>query len=159
MNKFFVISITAFSILISINSAHAVEPKNIHDLMVYEFEGEFEYARNDLIDAIKSRGMVISYRSHAKTMLDRTADAVGITETAYPTGAEIILFCKTNTSHKLIQANPHYLALCPYAISVYDIQNATGKVFLSYRKPPGGIPEYEDIENLLKDIINEVIGE
>ena len=145
-----------FTVFTSFN-AQAVEPKTIHDSIVYEFQGDFEYARDDLKEAIKSRGLVISYISHAKTMLDRTAAVTGVTKPAYPNGAEIMLFCKSDTSHKLTQANPHHITLCPYAISVYDIQGATGKVFFSYRKPPTGIQEYEAIEKLLRDIIEEVI--
>lgn len=156
MSRFFVI-ITSFLFFAASFNAQAIEPKNIHDIMVYEFEGDYETAREDLVSAIKSRGLVISYTSHAKTMLDRTANAVGIKDSVYPTGAQIILFCKANTSHKLVQANPHYVALCPYAISVYDIQGAEGKVFFSYRKPPAGIKEYEAVEDLLKGIINEAI--
>ena len=157
MNKFIAISIAAFSNFIISYSVQAVEPKNINDVMVYEFEGHFESARDDLEDAITARGLVISYVSHAKAMLDRTADIAGVKKSVYPNGAEIVLFCKSNTSHKLLQKNPHYIALCPYAISVYDIQNNKGKVFFSYRKPPSGIPEYDAIEKLLQSIIEEAI--
>ncbi len=157
MLKFFTICTTTFSILLIIYSAHAEDIKNIDNIMVYEFEAEFESARDDLKEAIESRGMVISYISHAKAMLDRTASSVDITQSVYPTGAEIMLFCKVSTSHQLVQANPHYISLCPYAISVYDIQNANGKVFLSYRKALNNTQEYQAIENLLKEIIEEVI--
>ncbi|MDH3342492.1 MAG: DUF302 domain-containing protein [Gammaproteobacteria bacterium] len=148
------------SIFLSINIAsnvHATEPKNIHGIMVYEVESSFEFVRDDLVRAIKQRGMVISYIAHAKDMLDRTADAVNTKTPAYRTGAEIVLFCKSDISHKLTQANPHYIALCPYSISIYDIQDDNEKVFLSYRKPPADIKEYVAIENLLREIIEEVI--
>lgn len=157
MNKRLNINLITFFMLASIGNAIAIEPQLIHESVVYEFEGDFESTSEDLKEVITSRGMVISYVSHAKTMLDRTAEVVGITESAYPSGAEIILFCKADTSHKLVQTNPHHITLCPYAISVYDIQNSKDKVFLSYRKAPEGIAEYVAIENLLKDIIEEVI--
>lgn len=157
MNKLLIIIITTFSIFASINNTQAVEPKNIHGLMVYEVEGAFEFARDDLVRAIKERGMVISYIAHAKDMLDRTAGAVDVSTPAYKTGAEIVLFCKSDISHKLTQANPHYIGLCPYAISIYDIQNAEGKVFFNYRKLPEEIKETAVIEAMLKSIIEEVI--
>lgn len=157
ITRFVNISVVIISLFTGTHGAQAVEPKNIHDIMVYEFESDFETAREDLVQIIKSRGLVISYTSHAKTMLDRTASAVGIKDSMYSTGAQIILFCKASTSHKLVQANPHYIALCPYAISIYDVQGANGKVFLSYRKPPNGVKEYEAIEDLLKSLIEEVI--
>lgn len=156
-NNLFKITVGLFLSTYIAFSAYATEPKNIHDLMVYEVESSFEFARDDLVRAIKARGMVISYTAHAKTMLDRTADAVGIKTPAYRTGAEIILFCKSDISHQLTQANPHYIGLCPYAISVYDTQTDKGKVFLSYRKLPEDIKETAEIEALLKSIIEEVI--
>lgn len=157
MNKLLTIIISTFLIFASTNNAQAVEPKNIHGLMVYEVEGSFESARDDVVDIIKARGMVISYIAHAKNMLDRTADAIGVSTPAYKTGAEIILFCKSDISHKLTQANPHNIGICPYAISVYDIQDAEDKVFFNYRKPPAGIEQSAEIADMLKSIVEEVI--
>jgi len=157
MNKLLTIITTSFLIFASINNAQAVEPKNIHGLMIYGVESTFELARDELVSAIESRGMVISYIAHAKTMLDRTADAIEISTPAYKTGAEIVLFCKSDISHKLTQSSPHYIGICPYAISVYDTQKDEGKVFLNYRKPPEGIKESAEIEKMLRSIIEEVI--
>jgi uncharacterized protein (DUF302 family) len=158
MNNNFIKIILAFLLSANLaNNAHATEPENIHGLMVYEVESAFELARDDLVSAIKARGMVISYIAHAKDMLDRTADAIGVSIPAYKTGAEIVLFCKSDISHRLTQANPHYIGLCPYAISVYDIQDAEGKVFFNYRKLPKDIKESAEIEAMLKSIIEEVI--
>ena len=132
-------------------------PQRIAQAMVWQVEGDYEEVRDDLKDAIESRGMVISYISHAKAMLDRTGKDIGYPDTVYPHGAEIFLFCKADTSQKLVRVNPHHVVLCPYAIAVYDVAGEPGRVYLSYRVAPEDTPEYQPVERLLREIIEGVV--
>lgn len=132
-------------------------PKVIGQAVVWEVEADYQDVRDDLKDAIESRGMVISYISHAKAMLDRTGKDIGFKDTVYPHGAEIFLFCKADISQKLVRVNPHDVVLCPYAIAVYDVAGEPGKVYLSYRVPPENTPEYKPVEALLREIIEGIV--
>ena len=123
---------------------------------VFSTEAEFEDAKSDLIFAIEGQGLVISYTSHAQEMLDRTADVVGAKTPVYG-NAEIILFCKSDLSHYLVQANPHNLVLCPYAIAIYTVYGEPETTYLSFREPPSDEPATKEIRQLLEDIIEEVI--
>ncbi len=145
--------------LLSLNAWAGAEtwPQRIGQAMVWQVAGAYEDVRADLKDAIESRGMVISYISHAKAMLDRTGKDIGYRDTVYPHGSEIFLFCKADISQKLVRANPHNVVLCPYAIAVYDVAGEPGKVYLSYRVAPADTPEYRPVERLLRDIIEGIV--
>lgn len=132
-------------------------PQRIGQAMVWQVEANYEDVRADLQDAIESRGMVISYISHAKAMLDRTGKDIGYRDMVYPHGSEIFLFCKADISQKLVRANPHNVVMCPYAIAVYDVTGELGKVYISYRVAPENMPEYEPVEALLREIIESIV--
>ncbi len=132
-------------------------PKVIGQAVVWQVEADYQDVRDDLQDAIESRGMVVSYISHAKAMLDRTGKDLGYQDSVYPQGAEIFLFCKADISQKLVRVNPHHVVLCPYAIAVYDIAGEPGKVYLSYRVPPANTPEYMPVEKLLREMIESIV--
>jgi uncharacterized protein (DUF302 family) len=123
---------------------------------VYSTQGEYNNVKLDLVDAIESYGMVVSYTAHAASMLERTSGAVGAMKQVYDF-ADILLFCKANTTYDLTLANPHNIVLCPYSISVYSLREEPGKVYLSFRKPDLYIPEWAVIHQMLEDIVSEVI--
>lgn len=123
---------------------------------VYEVEGEFEDVRDDLVDAIESEGMVVSYISHAQTMLSRTAVTMGITVNVYR-DAEVVLFCKADMAHRLVAANPHNLVLCPYAVAVYTLNDDDiDRVYLSIRKPEASVEEFAEIHQMLQGLMATV---
>jgi uncharacterized protein (DUF302 family) len=134
----------------------ATEKTNPDFVNVYETEAAFEDAKSDLLFAIEGKGLVISYTSHAQAMLDRTAEVAG-TKTPVYEQAEIILFCKADLSHELVNANPHNIVLCPYAIAVYSLHGEADKTYLSFREPPASEPATAAIRQLLVEIIEEVI--
>lgn len=127
---------------------------------VFSTEAEFQDAKDDLLEAIEENGLVISYTSHAKTMLENTADVSGINKAVY-NDAEILLFCKADLSHKLVAGNPHNIVLCPYSIAIYVLKAEPERVYLSYRKVESSDAEVmaltKPIEELLIKIIEEVI--
>ena len=123
---------------------------------VFSTESSFEDAKEDLLAAIEANGLVVSYSSHAKTMLENTAEIAGVTMPVYD-DAEIILFCKADLSHALVGASPHNIVLCPYAIAIYVSHNEPEKVYLNFREPDASVPETMSIKALLLSIIEEVI--
>ena len=123
---------------------------------VFRTESSFADAKEDLLAAIRAEGLVISYTSHAKTMLENTSKIAGVTTPVYD-DAEILLFCKADLSHALVGANPHNIVLCPYAIAIYVVHNEPEKVYLSFREPDARVPEAKAIKALLVSIIEEVI--
>lgn len=127
---------------------------------IFSTESSFEDAKDDLLAAIADNGLVISYTSHAKSMLDNTAAVSNINKSVY-TDAEILLFCKADLSHKLVADNPHNIVLCPYSIAIYVIADEPEKVYLSYRAVQASNEKIKaltkPIEGLLIKIIEEVI--
>ncbi|MEH6457627.1 MAG: DUF302 domain-containing protein [Cocleimonas sp.] len=123
---------------------------------IFSTEASFEDAKADLLESISGKGLVISYTSHAKTMLDNTAAVSGVTKPVYE-NAEILLFCKADLSHALVAANPHNIVLCPYNISIYVLSDEPEKVYLSFRKGEKSEAKTKAIDALLVEIIEEVI--
>jgi uncharacterized protein (DUF302 family) len=121
---------------------------------VYSVTGNFKDVKEDLVRAIEAQGAVVSYAAHASAMLDRTAVTLGVKEKVY-LDAEVILFCKAEIAHELVQARPHSLVLCPYPVAIYTLAADPQTVYLSIRKPPQGMPEYQAVQDFLLTIIDE----
>ncbi len=123
---------------------------------VYTTRGDFNNVRADLVDAIKARGLVVSYQAHTGSMLQRTAGAVGAMTSVYDY-ADTLLFCSAELTHKLLAANPHHVTLCPYSISVYTLSTEPDTVYLAIRAPVEGVPVYREIQELLEGIIYDTV--
>jgi uncharacterized protein (DUF302 family) len=133
-----------------------VKPKKEGEAWVYSIKAKtYAEARDDLTAAIEERGMVISAVSHVKDMLDRTSADLGYKNMVYATGGETVMFCKADLSQTMMRENPHNIALCPYGISIYTLNNAPNVVYLSYKNPPS-IAVYKPIHQLLDSIIQQV---
>jgi uncharacterized protein (DUF302 family) len=133
--------------------AAPIVPQHIDEAWVFAVKGKtYDQAREDLVAAIEDRGMVISDVSHVKDMLDRTNADLGYTDSVFDTGAETLLFCKSDLSQKMMRENPHHIAFCPYSISIYTIKSAPNTVFLSYKNPPK-MKIYKPVSKLLDSII------
>ena len=125
-------------------------------IRVFSTESSFEDAKEDLLSSIVDNGLVVSYTSHAKAMLDRTAEVAGNKASVYD-NAEIILFCKANLSHELLAADPHNIVLCPYAIAIYVLHTEPERVYLSFREQDESQAVTKPISELLTSIIADVI--
>jgi len=98
--------------------------------------GGFEATRDALVMAIENRGLVINYTSHIADMLHRTGADLGARRRIFDQ-AEIVEFCSAKLSRQMMEADPHNIVLCPFAISVYTLPGEPGTTWLSYRQPPG----------------------
>lgn len=134
-----------------------IQAKTIGFSIIEEIEDvTFEDINEQLIEVIESRGIVISYTSHAQKMLLRTSPQVNPDYNVY-TNALIHLFCTAEQAHEMTSINPHIISGCPYGISVYELSNNPGNVFLSYRNT--SVIEYQKVIAMLQDIVNEVTEE
>ena len=148
--------IIAWSLILFSFYTYAADPEVYGPALVYTTQGRFADVKSDIMDAITNRGMVISYTSHVKNMLDRTAEAVGEKENVYEEG-ETLLVCQSGLSHQLAKANPHNIVLCPWGISVYSLKEKPDIVYVSIRKPYDDA-SYKPIHELLQAIIHDAIG-
>jgi uncharacterized protein (DUF302 family) len=129
------------------------KPQIINSSVVYSVQDEKWADINDAVkDAIAEKGIVISYTSHAKALLDRTAAAVEVKQDTY-LGAQIHLFCQVPLSHKMIKDNPHIISGCPYGISVYELNSNPGTIYVSYRKLMASEPAYDGVTKLQDEIV------
>jgi uncharacterized protein (DUF302 family) len=141
-------------------AALAADP---HPVVTYSKQGRFDDVRDDLKQAIESKGLVIDYQSYIGRMLDRTGKDVGSERKLYA-DAQAFVFCSAALSRKSMEADPANMAMCPYSVVVYATARAPGKVFVSYRRPwrPDGSAAskaaLKQIESLLDAIAREAAG-
>jgi len=145
------------STVLAEESTGEFKPVKTGGAWVYSVASEFDDVKDSLMDAIESEGMVISYVSHAEVMLARTASTLGAR--AIYSDAEVLLFCKANLAHRLVEANPHNLVLCPYAISVYVLAEEPARVYVGIRAPQANVDEYKAVHALLEGVIAEALAE
>ena len=123
------------------------------DWMVrHKTAASFADTREAIVLAIENRGLVVNFTSHIADMLDRTGADIGAAKRIFEQ-AEIIEFCSAGLSRKMMEADPHNIVLCPFAISVYTLPGDPGGTWVAYRKPQGKSAAM--IEGLLKEIMAE----
>jgi len=103
-------------------------------VVIYQGEGDFEDGKFNLELAIAGKGLKISNTLHISNMLTRTAKATKMPEHPYQQ-AESVEFCSAVITHKMSQANPANMALCPLTISIYSLKTKPDQLFLAYRRP------------------------
>jgi len=149
-------SLVLFNTAVSKSKETVLKPLVNTASLSYSVEGSFEEVKEDLVMAIESQGAVISYIAHSSEMLNRTAITLNIKKKVYQDAA-IVLFCKAEISHKMVQADPHSLSLCPYPIAIYTLADSPNTVYLTIRKPPENLPTYSAIQEFLLKVIAETI--
>jgi uncharacterized protein (DUF302 family) len=131
-------------------------------LVVKSKQGNFEDVRDDLVNAIESRGIKINHSNYIAEMLQRTGKDLGASKQVYVQG-EQVEFCKANLSRAQMEADPSNMVFCPYIISVYTTPTDAQKVQVAYRKPlaPGASKATQqalkEIEKLLEEITAEAV--
>jgi len=122
-------------------------------------KGTFDDVKERVVMALENRGLVISYTAHVGTMLERTGRDLGNGKPIFG-NAETLEFCSARLSRDTMEADPHNIVFCPYAIAVYTLPESRGMVYLSYRVPTGGgsaasVRTLRAVEQLLADIVSE----
>lgn len=112
----------------------------------------FADTRDAIVMAIENRGLVVNYTSHIADMLARTGADIGASRKVFEQ-AEIIEFCSASLSRKMMEADPHNIVLCPFAISIYTLPGDKSGTWVAYRRPQGKAAAM--VEGLLKEIASE----
>ena len=127
------------------------------DIAVQSVKGNFQDIKSRVVQAIEERGLVINYTARIGAMLDRTGQDIGKSKRLYG-DAELLEFCSAVVSRGAMEANPQYIAYCPYGIAVYTLPGQPGLVFVSYRKlaaygPGKSQKSLLAVDKLLADIV------
>ncbi|MEW8458812.1 MAG: DUF302 domain-containing protein [Candidatus Thiodiazotropha endolucinida] len=118
----------------------------------------FEDVVDNIKMAIVERGLLVSGTLHVSDMLNRTAPDLGYAEVF--TKAESVEFCSALISHKMAQAAPENIAICPFTIAVYVKQTDAEQVYVAYRSPHlagKGKEVADEIIALMEGIIEDSI--
>ncbi|MBI4194899.1 MAG: DUF302 domain-containing protein [Betaproteobacteria bacterium] len=139
----------------TVSAGRAASP----EIVVRASKGQFEEVKERVVHAIENRGLVLNYTARIGDMLERTGKDIGRTRHLY-SRAESLEFCSAALSRDTMEADPHNIAYCPYAIAVYALPGEPGKVYLSYRKLASSgsaqsAKTLRAVEKLLDDIIRE----
>lgn len=109
-------------------------------------------AREAVIEAIESAGLVVSATIPFNRMLERTGEALGYGTNPY-VEAETVQFCSARLAWQLVTEDPGQLALCPMSISIYATTAEPKIVRLAYRSPGEGTPGRQRGEQLLRELV------
>ena len=150
--------VTAVSVFIS---AHAAE-KKAGPIARYQVEGKFENVTEDLKLAIQNQGLVIDHTSHINDMLVRTGKDLGTTKQIY-LHAEAFSFCSATISRRMMEADPHNIAYCPYVVAAYVLPKEPNRVYVTFRRPePAGNAAarkaLRDVEDMLEGVVKEALN-
>lgn len=127
----------------------------------YTVASDFETIRDQVADAITDRGMVINNVSHIGNMLERTRKDLGVGKHIY-LHAEALEFCSAVVSRNTMEVDPHNIVFCPYVITIYELKQEPGKIYVAYRKASrlgngAASAIIEQVAKLLRDIAREGI--
>jgi len=131
----------------------------------YAVESKYENVRDDLVNAITGRGLVIDHNSHVGKMLDRTGKDLGATKKIYGDDqGQTFSFCSAVISRKTMEADPHNILFCPYTFALYSMIAEPKKVYLAYRRPQraddsaASRAALKEVEVLLDGIAREALN-
>lgn len=138
--------------------AQAADPAN---LMMVKTKAKFEDVKEDVVNAVTKRGLVVDYTARIGAMLDRTAKDVGATKKLYDK-AEAIQFCSATLSRKMMEADPANIVFCPYVIVIYSLAADPGTVHVGYRRPqqagtPASRAALKAVDDLLSGIVRDAV--
>ena len=139
------------------NSAGAATP----GVTVQRVKGGYDDVKERIVMAIENRGLVLNFTARVGEMLERTGKDIGSPSQVYAR-AEVLEFCSAALSRKSMQADPHNIVFCPYAIAIYMLPGETDGVYIAYRKPPAQGPgpasrSLREVGQLLDAIVREAL--
>ncbi|MCU7851711.1 MAG: hypothetical protein KZQ80_05800 [Candidatus Thiodiazotropha sp. (ex Monitilora ramsayi)] len=108
-------------------------PSKPSPVSLYTSEETFEDVIENIKMAIIDRGMLVSGTLHVSEMLNRTGPDLGFSQVF--SKAEAVEFCSALISHKMSQAAPENIVICPFTIAVYVTEAEPQKVNVAYRLP------------------------
>lgn len=127
---------------------------------IFKAHGTYQEVRDQVQSAIEGKGLKINTTHKISDMLDRTGKDIGATKRVYE-NAEQFDFCSADISRRMMEADPHAIAMCPYLISVYKLPNEK-HVYIAYRRPaatknPRLKKVLAEVDKMMTDIIKEAL--
>ena len=132
------------------------QPSGIIERVV---DGDYIDISQNIRNAIIGKGINIAHELHASDMLNRTASAFGYKSNIYKS-AITYEFCSAELSHLLARANPKNIVVCPFTISIYELNKHPGKIHIVYQKPlaeAGSGDTLQKITQLIENIIEDAL--
>lgn len=128
--------------------------------VLFKVHGTYQEVRDQVQSAIEGKGLKINTTHKIADMLDRTGKDLGKTTRVYE-NAEQFDFCSADVSRRMMEADPHAIAMCPFLISVYKLPKDQ-HVYIAYRKPattknPALKRTLADVEKMMNDIIKDAM--
>ncbi len=111
-------------------------------------------AREALVDAIETEGLVPAPPSQFGDMLARTGPALDHREPVYEE-AEVLHFCSARIAWQLALENPANIAQCPLSMAIFTLAGRTGTVRLAWRQAAGDSPGARAANALLERIAHQ----
>lgn len=162
MPRFRKLLVTLLPVLLPVYTAQSADNDPI---VRHTVAAKYDNVLDDIKNAIAGRGLVIDHTSHVAKMLDRTGKDLDKTKKMYGEDqGQVFSFCSSTVSRATMEADPHNIAFCPYAIAVYSTLAEPGKVHVVYRRPqrPDGSPasraSLKEVEKLLDGIVREALN-
>lgn len=159
------IRIALAAMLAALLGAFAISPQaaGTDPIVSYSKKAKFDDVRDFLKIAIENRSLVIDYHSHIHNMLERTGKDLGTPRKIF-VNAEAFTFCSAVYSRKMMEADPHTVAFCPYAVTVYTTVQEPDKVYVAYQRVshPGASGAAKaalaEVDKLLDGIAREALN-
>ena len=128
--------------------------------VLFKAHGTYQEVRDQVQSAIEGKGLKINTTHKIAEMLERTGKDIGATKQIYE-NAEQFDFCSAEISRRMMEADPHAIAMCPYLISVYKLPK-DNHVYIAYRKPaatknPALKKVLVEVDKMLTDIIKDAM--
>ena len=111
-------------------------------------------AREALVDAIESEGLIPSPPSRFGDMLARTGPALDQSAPVYRE-AEVLHFCSARIAWQLARENPLNIAQCPLAMAIFTLPGEAATVRLAWRQAVGDSPGARAANALLERIARQ----
>jgi hypothetical protein len=110
--------------------------------------------------AITGLGYKIDNHAFIGRMLDRTAESGA--KKVYE-NAQQYRFCPSSYSRRMLGADPHNIAFCPYVINFYNLPDDPKTIYIMFRKPlivgsDESKAALRSVDKLLRDIIEEALS-
>jgi hypothetical protein len=111
-------------------------------------------AREALVDAIETEGLVPAPPSRFGEMLARTGKDLGQPDPVYEE-AEVLHFCSAPIAWQLARAHPDNIAGCPLSMAIYTLPGEDRRVHLAWHIPQGDTPAHQAARQLLERIARQ----
>lgn len=160
MLRLFILSLALISGGVSAKEESFTQGGEQGPMYVYHTQDDYGAVKEALEMAIMNVGLRVSGTLHVSDMLNRTGKDLGFKEVYQQ--AESVEFCSALMSHKMTQASPLNLVICPFTISLYVKADEPDKRYVSFRKiflngdNDGKLTA--EIEEMLHGIIRQALG-